>query len=804
MALNTRLVSVPPLRVIAVYIPPSRSAGAWCHTLKVLEMRVDLRRRNDKARRKIKASKLKRNRIKGTATSRSNRQRKLSILREEDTQDGLRLKEKSREQMIRNEQRTVKNKNDLEIVKSRERVEEADRQKDRCLVLRDSNLLEVPVGIYTGRTAQQRLSSVIKLDLSQNLLTHLAGKDLTFHLSSLRVLSLSRNRLRQISDIDALVNLEILEADNNELESLPRLPSSLKHLNASQNKLEHFPESIGDLPSLLSLVAASNNLTDLPLMIGQLKNLELLDLSMNKLTNLPETFSHLSNLVKADLSENALNDLPTQLPQCLQILELSLNLLQVVPSSASQLESLLILRIDHNLLQDFPDCSGGCKNVLEISCGSNNIECVSACVGKLSSIQRFHMPSNRVRFIPKEIGMLTSCIELNLRSNILTSLPEEMGAMKSLVTVDLAHNELPGLPPSICLLVAIESLNISNNMLKSLPESFGALRCLAFLNASYNDLTEFPQSFKHLTNLKVLLASSNKVTQLSAGVINDTNLCQIDLSTNRLAMLPLVFVDIRHICDMDVSHNPFQDLLPNWRRRWSGEEKYMLKETRSILDWLQEEATFFKYAAEEWTVQQQSNHGNPNLIQFGDGIMVRLSAHGHVSMEEGSQWKEFYLPLLTRMFTECKNNGGLLPSYDNLKAIELRERERAIRCTKANRMENADKAKENDLFERERRDTVYFLDLHHQTRVASKRIYSRAEEKKEAEREELKRLVSERLCIQNEVAARSKEKREHNYRLEVKKLISLVGKVDVKEPTKCKRTLPIELSPCWRTKTDIH
>lgn len=131
------------------------------------------------------------------------------------------------------------------------------------------------------------------------------------HLTSLRELQLSRNRLKSLPDsICRLKNLEVIWMNFNSVEELP--------------------ECIGELRKLRSIHAIGNKLTRLPESIRNLRKLETLDVSHNQLTALPYSICEfdettgspvLPNLRELVLYRNPLNEADV-LRQCRRSLSL--------------------------------------------------------------------------------------------------------------------------------------------------------------------------------------------------------------------------------------------------------------------------------------------------------------------------------------------------------------------------------------------------------------------------------------------------------------------------------------------------
>ncbi len=106
-------------------------------------------------------------------------------------------------------------------------------------------------------------------------------------------LNLSRNTMRQLTNIDRFIVLTAL----------------LLH----DNRLAQLPPEIGKLQLLRKLDVSSNQLTELAFEIGALKRLTHLLVADNKLNSLVESIGQIASLTVLDVSNNNLNSLPKQL-----------------------------------------------------------------------------------------------------------------------------------------------------------------------------------------------------------------------------------------------------------------------------------------------------------------------------------------------------------------------------------------------------------------------------------------------------------------------------------------------------------
>ncbi|XP_051762377.1 leucine-rich repeat and calponin homology domain-containing protein 1 isoform X7 [Ctenopharyngodon idella] len=178
------------------------------------------------------------------------------------------------------------------------------------------------------------LTDTVEADLSKNRLIDIPSE--VCHLVSLETLNLYHNCIRNIPDtIISLQSLTCLNISRNQLSVLPACVCGLplRVLNASNNKLNALPESIGQLTNLMELDVSCNEITALPRHIGQLKALRELNVHRNLLCVLPEDLADLP-LVKFDFSCNKVSTIPVcyrKMTQ-LQSLQLEINPLQSPPA----------------------------------------------------------------------------------------------------------------------------------------------------------------------------------------------------------------------------------------------------------------------------------------------------------------------------------------------------------------------------------------------------------------------------------------------------------------------------------------
>lgn len=178
------------------------------------------------------------------------------------------------------------------------------------------------------------LTDTVEADLSKNRLIDVPSE--VCHLVSLETLNLYHNCIKSIPDtIISLQSLTCLNISRNQLSVLPACVCGLplRVLNASNNKLNALPESIGQLTNLMELDVSCNEITALPRQIVQLKSLRELNVHRNLLCVLPEDLADLP-LVKFDFCCNKVSTIPVcyrKMTQ-LQSLQLENNPLQSPPA----------------------------------------------------------------------------------------------------------------------------------------------------------------------------------------------------------------------------------------------------------------------------------------------------------------------------------------------------------------------------------------------------------------------------------------------------------------------------------------
>ncbi|XP_003705877.1 leucine-rich repeat-containing larval translucida [Megachile rotundata] len=374
------------------------------------------------------------------------------------------------------------------------------------------------------------------------------------HLSLLRTLDLSRNRISRIDSDDFKYNptLQHLSMAGNAIsEMVPgSLPPLVKHLHVGRNHLQSLNRTLRDLNQLEWLLINANELTSLD---GELPssghNLKMLYAVDNKLTHLPAEFRYLHRLESLFLQHNKIRSLDGTLQKArrLKFLELSYNDLQeLTEEDFIEAEMLEDLELGHNSLKSL----GGAVGANSDGNGGNSV------LYPLRSLKCLNLTHNELReFSFASLRGLRELRLLDLSSNRIVrlhrgrtpseNLVEEEGeetAGGNIQDMRLQHNELRSLDGSLFLgMKELQRLNLSHNALGPTigPRDLRGLDGLKVLDLSHNELTTLEDTSETwLPSLEELNASHNRLVTLSERDFRGFPvLCWADVSANRIRTL---------------------------------------------------------------------------------------------------------------------------------------------------------------------------------------------------------------------------------------------------------------------------
>jgi hypothetical protein len=167
---------------------------------------------------------------------------------------------------------------------------------------------------------------------------------------SIEVLSLKGCKLEELpSEINRFKRLKRLDAANNRLKDLPPLPKSLEIAFFLGNEFEELPTSLSTAENLMMLSFKSNQIRSVPKGVLP-SSLKWLILTGNKLSQLPADMGRLKKLRKVMLSNNQLESLPASMAECedIELLRLANNNFLALPSFVTSLPKLAFLAVAGN------------------------------------------------------------------------------------------------------------------------------------------------------------------------------------------------------------------------------------------------------------------------------------------------------------------------------------------------------------------------------------------------------------------------------------------------------------------------
>lgn len=449
----------------------------------VEQMKADHRKKKDEARREKEAERERLMHEASKFIAERAQEKRLKIKKEQEEKSKKRLEDKVlRNKLLLRQQENAALKR-AEIAQQNAENERLRQQEIRALGLDKldlsvKELRSLPVTLYKGKEAQTKLTYLVFVDLSFNMIEDVPPDVFFYWMSDVRKLKFSQNRVRSLpSDLGFMASLEILDLDSNRLESLPDSLGDcgrLQRLNVANNKLLALPETLGKCGALKYLNAHSNLLEMLPASIGGCFKLEFIDCSRNQIHELPEDMQYLVSLTHLDLTSNRIGHLPHYIGSCqaLQYLDLSENVLAAIPTSFGQLRNLEYCNLENNSIISARGCLQSLENLKYLNFKRNALAELASDIGAMRSLTYLDMTLNHLTTLPLEIGLLQHIQELKMTRNRLERIPPEIGSCTALQKLDLSYNAITGcLPEQLSLTRTLRELDISFNDIDALPES---------------------------------------------------------------------------------------------------------------------------------------------------------------------------------------------------------------------------------------------------------------------------------------------------------------------------------------------
>ncbi|MTK11015.1 MAG: leucine-rich repeat protein, partial [Clostridiaceae bacterium] len=252
-------------------------------------------------------------------------------------------------------------------------------------------------------------------------------------------------KIRDITGIEYLTNLEELQLDNNEvnISSLKSL-TKLKSLSLLSNKISDI-NSLEELANLHELNLSCNKITDISA-LKRLINLNKLDLGFNTINDI-SALKGLTNLKELTLGSNKINDISplkgmtnlesltlygnnisdiSILKELTNLKHLSLSGNKISDISAlKELTNLDSISLDNNNISDIITLKG-LTNLSFIYLNDNKISDISS-LKELTNVNVLDLSNNKISNISelKELTKLTKLTRLNLKGNPISNTDKE-------------------------------------------------------------------------------------------------------------------------------------------------------------------------------------------------------------------------------------------------------------------------------------------------------------------------------------------------------------------------------------------
>lgn len=398
----------------------------------------------------------------------------------------------------------------------------------------------------------QNLTSLERLDLSQNLLRFISNRTFEGISKSLKYLDLSSNQLTSIKS--AFVQCHQLEQLNLKDNKLINLSIDtfvglvkLQYLNLDSNLIKHVEVgSFLNLNHLAHLLISNNPLSSLTRFDSMSLKLQYLDLSNVSLTSVPkglDPYIRELRLAGNKIKQIYSGDFDDYI--YLNILVLDNNwLVSLEKDSLGRLQYLIKLWLSGNQLNRIPSNLPPSLRELYLEMNREITQIDDLSFAGLVNLEQLHLGFNRVESIEKtHFADLNNLLILDLQRNQIQILkPNVFKHLTKLITLDLSGNLLKFLAPN-CFkgLVSLSALYLSDNSAEVMVEEaniFNPLENLVVLDVHNSPVLAsniiVNQSLSNISKLQELNLMDNQLTTIRVNLSEGLkNLKLIKLNDNK-------------------------------------------------------------------------------------------------------------------------------------------------------------------------------------------------------------------------------------------------------------------------------
>lgn len=392
------------------------------------------------------------------------------------------------------------------------------------------------------------------------------------------------NKITEIPPLDKYTSLESLVVEENQIQKISSLPSSINDISFDFNSLNNDDSLEFNLPKINKLLMTNNNLTEIP-DFHQCTKVQYFTMSYNRLTDSFDVKNLAKSIIRLDLSCNSIKFVPpelfTSLPELKQLF-LFQNEIGELPVELEQ-SSLTILNVSNNPLTSLPPlpptlvilCAQGCnfvefpisrdsmKSAKSLTCidlSNNSIESIPVTIetdssdNSKSELKDEDLFLNRIETLFFSCNKLTqfpefsnSIHQIDLSQNLLQSVSIER-RLDNLIDLDISHNKLFELKITEKL-PSLSTLKMSHNVLLSFKFSYANFPKLDCLDISHTGIVlDNGQPKKKMREL--IRSCSYSISPMMKIFTDDDNVGYAEMKGNRKTMEDALI--IRHTNLFDI------------------------------------------------------------------------------------------------------------------------------------------------------------------------------------------------------------------------------------------------------------
>ncbi len=264
-----------------------------------------------------------------------------------------------------------------------------------------------------------------------------------------------------------LTSIEELEINGTELKDVSPIEqlTNLKILDISENQIEFLPENMENLQKLEELYLTYNNIEDIT-PLNKLTNLTVLFFHYNKVTDI-SAIENMKKLVRFGCADNKVVDISSVVNlNNLERLTLDQNQINKIPDKIGSLKKLNIFNLAYNKISSLPSLKG-LYSLQTLYLGNNEISDMTP-LDSLENLEVLSIPWNKITKVPI-LKNFKSLETLWLALNEITDLSgfSDNDSFPVLKKVDLNYNKIENAEP-LRKREGMGSLSIRENCIKDL------------------------------------------------------------------------------------------------------------------------------------------------------------------------------------------------------------------------------------------------------------------------------------------------------------------------------------------------